>query len=760
MIGVGNSVRSKVQICTPAIYDNVMNMTKVTRLCRDLAVALEKKNNGEITAEEYERTKREKKSQLPIFTYLAVYKDGVRKAENATPTGLNNMDYDHVDARELYEEKIKGREEELHIVLVHVTPSGEGLRVVFANPEGLDIAEGQYWMDSKLGIGGYDEKVKDLARPSFAAPADYTLYINKVELLCEEVVSQQISAEEMSAVKAHFAEQAKATADVTAAKANAAVADGTTENIQYPMDYRGIPFSTIIEHYWELTGGHPQQGERNDRMFQLVKELRYFTDNNAEWMFQIVDSLGLDEDEVRKTIEQGLKYNNGHTTYKLKKAIKLAADECGIDLAQVAKKEPLDTPPPMPAKLPRSVDILTEKTPDLAKPAVARAMLSAGAAYLDHVKFEYIDNIPHEATLMSILVAESGAGKSAVKYVLDYLLADMKARDERSEARLAEWKRENRRRGAMAQKLPKPDNVEVQIINGDITHAAFVDAMAEANGKFLYLYVDEIEAFDVLGSRKVSTIFRIAFDTGDYGQTRVMAESVNAKVKLRFNNHANTTPDKLLEFFDGHCTDGTLQRFYISTIVTDEKFPEIPVYKKYDEKFAAKIKPLVDNLKSVHHCTVKCRQIQQLGKKMSDMVREIAQENDDKTYFELSHRAVVIAWLMAYVIYIMNGCKWEKAIEDFCIWSLQYDLWCKLEYFGDILDKANAAPRRAKRKKPGVVGFLAQMPQEFTLLEYIKARNMTDASAEQLRQLRNNIAKWKCEGKIEEIAPEKYKKLS
>ena len=375
------------------------------------------------------------------------------------------------------------------------------------------------------------------------------------------------------------------------------------------------------------------------------------------------------------------------------------------------------TPPAMPGKLPQLIKLLTSKTPDVYKAAVAHAVFPPLATHLCGVRFAYTDNVEHEATLMNCLMAGTGSGKGCIDDPIRRIMADIKRRDEENEHREAEWKKENNKRGNNKDKMVRPEGLIIQIIDSDMTKPALVTRMDEAEGHFVYVKLNELDLFEQLRGQTGKQHFQLmclAFDPGaEYGQTRVGTQSVTARPVCRFNWNACTTILKGRRFFSRVLTDGPISRINFCTIPEQEIGSEQPVYGKYDAEFDEALKPYIDNLTAARGL-IDCPQAFRLARKLQQECAEFARLSQNETYWNLSHRACVIAWLKACVLYVANGQKWERSIEEFTRWSLSYDLWCKMRFFGDDIEKA-ASGDDSRIGTRGPRNLLELLPDTFTI---------------------------------------------
>ena len=379
-----------------------------------------------------------------------------------------------------------------------------------------------------------------------------------------------------------------------------------------------------------------------------------------------------------------------------------------------SNEEEYPAPPPMPKKLPKLVELLISRTPEIYQPAVACAIFPPLATHLWKTRFRYIDNVEHEATLSSVLLAGTGAGKSCVQKPIDFIMEDIRKRDQENLKREKEWKDEMMRKGANKDKRKRPENLIIQEIDADMTNPAFVMRTAEAKGHFLYTSLNEIDQFDALKGIGMQQfrIMCLAFDPGNqYGQTRVGTQSVTERVTIRFNWNASTTIQKGIKYFKRVLTDGPISRINFCTIPERDIGEDIPVYGTYDEEFRNALKPYIDHL-CMATGLVECKEAFELAKVLKDENAEFSRLSQDRVYENLSFRANVIGYLKACVLYVANGYRWEPEIEDFIRWSERYDLYCKMRFFGDMIAKeASTAEKSSKR---GPENILQLLPDVFT----------------------------------------------
>ena len=410
----------------------------------------------------------------------------------------------------------------------------------------------------------------------------------------------------------------------------------------------------------------------------------------------------------------------------------------GSNLYDQSEDEDYPAPPPMPKKLPKLVELLISKTPEIYQPAVAHAIFPSLATHLWRTRFRYIDNVEHEATLMTCLLAGTGAGKSCVQKPIDFIMEDIRKRDAENLKREKEWKDEMMRKGANKDKRKRPENLIIQEIDADMTNPAFVMRTAEAKEHFLYTSLNEIDQFDALkgSGYQQFRIMCLAFDPGNlYGQTRVGTQSVTERVTIRFNWNASTTIHKGIRYFKRVLTDGPVSRINFCTIPERDIGEDIPIYGTYDEEFRNSLKPYIDNL-CMASGLVECKEAFHLAEVLKDENAEFSRLSQDRVYENLSFRANVIGYLKACVLYVANGYQWEPEIEDFIRWSERYDLYCKMRFFGDAIKKAEQeCDQESKRGPASILGFL---PEKFNYQQVEALRVEHKMSAKGTMKMLNN----------------------
>ena len=420
---------------------------------------------------------------------------------------------------------------------------------------------------------------------------------------------------------------------------------------------------------------------------------------------------------INATAEQASRQVNS-----LQLKVERAEQVNSLQLTVNSSEEDYPEPPAMPEKLPKLVELLISRTPEIYKPAVAHAIFPPLATHLWQTSFRYIDNVVHEATLSTCLLAGTGAGKSSVDKPIRYIMEDIRKRDAENLKREKEWKEEVTRKGANKDKRKRPDNLVIQEIDADMTSPAFVMRTAEAQGRFLYTSLNELDQFDALrgSGNQQFRIMCLAFDPFNlFGQQRVGVQSVTERVTIRFNWNASTTIQKGQRYFSKVLTDGPISRINFCTIPEREIGDEMPVYGDYNDAYREALKPYIENLNNARGL-IDCPEAFQLALKLKDENAEFSRLSQDRVYENLSFRANVIAYLKACVLYVANGCKWEPEIDEFIRWSERYDLYCKMRFFGDAIKRANDTGEKSSKRGPS--NMLMQLPDEFTYQQVIDLR--------------------------------------
>ena len=748
MFGIAKDIRSEVRVCTTDLLNAALDSPHVARICAEIEDALEKCRRGEITKEEYETIKGELKKKLPIFTFHATFKNGRRKNDDAIPSGLSIYDLDHIENPRAKWDSMKERAEELGIVLAHISPSLEGLRLVFVMPSGMSLAEAQAWMSEQLGDDKYDACVKDYARCSFVVPREYVLFMDEEGLFSNDRGEMIDDREEgkhpennyhLSPLNYHLKE--------------------------YPATYEDIPYESIVEVLEEQMGGEPEHGSRNNFIFSMACHLRYVCNDDATWISQILPTYGEARDKWLASIRSACNRNQTKRMPRImKRTLAICKERKEVEL--ITHNSELITPPKMPRRLPPLIKLLVSRTPKIYQPAVAHAVFPALGAHLWKTYFRYIDNVEHEATLMCCLMAGTGAGKNCISEPINHILKDIRQRDRDNLEREKEWKKEMQSKGANKDKRQRPEGLVIQEIDPDMTNAAFVQRLADAEERFLYTKMNEIDQFDALKTSARSKahfqIMCLAFDPGNvYGQTRVGTGSVSERVCIRFNWNASTTIHKGQAYFRSVLTDGPISRINFCTIPEQPIGADMPVYGTYDAGFDEELRPYIERLSKARGL-VECKNAKILAKKLMEENAEFAQLSQSRVYENLSFRANVIAYLKAMVLFVAHGGVWDKTMEDFIRWSLKYDMWCKMQFFGEAIEEMENGLQGGKHRGPR--NLLDLLPQVFT---YEEAGMMRNKQGIRRGTLAKMIYNWKergyiesCEDSPEEGAMRKFRKTA
>ena len=647
------------------------------------------------------------------------------------------MDIDHIPAEEMQavKERILGKKEELGLLMLEESARGEGLHLVFKRHPELSQEDNLRWASDLLGVE-FDAQAKDITRVFFTTTGSQLLFLSPQLFELKEEKSEELR------VKSEESKLPTDTSQLTT--------DSKLSTLNSKLTFRGIKYSEIIEKWWQQNGGEPQEGERNVKLYQLAVNLRAICDNKKEVLLQIMPRLGLDEQEFRSIIDSACK----EPPKGISKQLQAAID--GNEELRV-KNEESAVPPEMPTRLPKLIQLLTSRTPAIYKAAVAHAVFPALATHLWRTRFRYIDNKLHEATLMNCLMAGTGAGKDCISEPIDHIMADIRRNDAENMKREKEWKDEINAKGANKDKRKRPEGLVIQEIDADMTNPAFVMRMAEADEHFLYVKLNEIDQFDALkGNGSGGQQFRImclAFDPNNrYGQTRIGTQSVTERVCIRFNWNATTTIQKGQKYFSRVLTDGPLSRINFCTIPEREIGSKIPVYGEYDSSFDDELRPYIERLCAARG-EIDCPQAFKLAKKLNEECADFSRLSQSRTYENFTFRANVIAYLKACVLFVANDYKWDKSCEDFIRWSLNYDLWCKMQFFGNAIEQVNNAAERIGTRGPR--NLLELLPDTFTIEDAKKVRRLQGLDTQNtLKMVRN----WKSRNYVTQISDISFQK--
>ena len=613
---------------------------------------------------------------------------------------------------------VLAKRDELGLLMLERSAT-KGYHLVFRRREDLTQEGNLRWASQLLGVE-FDERAKDITRVFFTTTAD-----------AEELLF--LDDEIFDATPARLIEEAE---DVTPA---ASVADAQTIVHDPDAKYNGMLFSDIIRKYWELfnDGKVPVDGDRNALTFELAATLRSICGYSLEKMLTVIPNYWMNERgecsqedwaEWHQTIENALKEPRKGMPYRLKQVLQAMKTQAGVK----ACGGTLTSPPPMPKKLPPLIKLLTKNVPWFYKPAVASAVFPALGVHLHGVKFRYWDNVEHEPTFMNVLIGGQSIGKGTIKKPIEYIMEDIRQRDQPNRQREAEWKQKNP--GAKQKKDPRPTDICIQMLIDNLTDAVFNQRIVDANNngqRFVYTIVDEIEGLKKVTSRgtadEVGLLIRKAFDNSDAGQERVGADSVSGIAPLRWNFNASTTPPNARKFFFKMVNDGTVGRLDVSTIIRNEEDDDTaPILGIYDHKFAAELKPYIDRLEAANGL-IECAQSKKLSLDMKQENKDAAKCYESEAYRVFSYRANVIAWLKGMVLYVAHGYKWSREIAEFVRWSQSYNLWCKMLYFGQQLERELREEVEIQRQS-GPQNLLEQLADEFTKDDYYQMRRQQGRS--------------------------------
>ncbi len=714
------------------------------------------------------------KRRLPIWTpHCAAFRDNHRAAADALkPLPRLMLDFDEKGhSAEILERSLALQKEGKWQVLLVEESVRRGTHVLIVLPDGMTPQEAQQCFSADVGFQA-DGALKDVSRCIYMVPEDHTLYVDEERLFGNEEL--RMKNEELPPANPSVGTHHGASDDASDANDDAANAPHTDDAANAPKadapwcvpTFKGIPYSEIIQQWFRLAGGEPVQGERNDKLHRLASHLRYIADNDEALLLQVMPRYGLSEEEMKGLIHSACSAKWYSMPKMMRQAIeneerKMKNEEWPADGENSSFGGEADIlHSSLPKRLPALIKLLVSRTPDVYKAAVAHAVFPALAAHLHRVRFKYIDNVEHEATLMNVLMAGTGAGKDCISEPINRIMADIRRRDEDNLRREREWKNEVTSKGANKDKRQRPEGLIIQEIDADMTNPAFVMRMAEADGHFLYTKLNEIDQFDALrGSGRGGQQFQImclAFDPGNrYGQTRVGVQSVTEKVTIRFNWNASTTIQKGKRYFSRVLTDGPISRINFCTIPEREIGADMPVYGTYDAAFDEELRPYIDNLVKAQGL-IDCPQAYKLAKTLKEECAEFARLSQSRVYENLSFRANVIAWLKACVLYVANGCQWDKTFEDFIRWSLQYDLACKMEFFGADIEEANRQGMGRDRQVPGRRNLLELLPDEFSFEDAVRVRQWEGLDA---KGTSNMLRQWKYRRYVTIVTNDNYQKL-
>ena len=743
-ITYGKSFKTGSQVvkCTPAMLNAALDSPAVAEVCGKFKTTWLSYQEGEISEELYKELikqyKENLKPTLPFITpHACEYKGGHRKSENATPSGLAMLDIDGTDPDEMWE-LVKDRIKELGIVMVHRTPSYRGFRIIYKLKEGQTISQSQSWMAGELGTA-YDTSTKDLARTSLLVPRSYVYFLNQTELFKDRTVTWDVVSN---------GQGTRVKGQETTEPLNFSTSEPLNLRTSDPLNqYPSLPYPDLVDELIEQLGGLNGEGGRNNMVYLLACNLRHVCNHDPHWLASVMPEMGLDDKEVLDTCISACNKPAGGPPEKLKKAMMICKERGIVD-----DEDAVDTPPVLPKKLPAVIKHLTSKVPDTHKPAVAMAVFAPLGAHLRGVEFEYISGERHEATFMCLLVAPTSDGKNLMEGPLSACFKDINERDSVNQKILDEWQEENSYKSVTKDKKKRP-KVVIQQASTNTTPAAFLCKLKGADGHFLYSNMKELKELNRLknnpSSKSDTTHFEIllqAYDRGEFSADRVSADAVSGKAKVRWNWNASCTPKEARAYFQGQHSGGVTNRLNLLTLPDQGFGAKMPKQGVYDDKFYETLKPYIKRLCEAEGL-VECKK----AKKNAEKLVEDCQYQDlirlDLAYHNFFKRACVLAYLRGMVLYIAGGYKWDKTIEEFVRWSLDYDMWCKLHFWGEAFRQEEKGAYNSQRKRTGQPNALEEMPDTFTRQDVADLKVRLKLGS----QLTTLISKWKDRGIIEEV---------
>ena len=686
------------------------------------------------------------KHSLPIWTpHCAGFKNNHRSIKDAEkPLKRLMLDFDEKGhSAEILEKALNLQEEGKWEILLVEDSVRRGTHVLITLPIGMTAEEAQMRFSQDVGFKA-DGVVKDVSRCIYMVSAAHTLYTSDTLFTPQDVIRPPYNVIQ-SEVK--NLDDTKVDASVDASEILPPYGRLNDNTKEYPSTYENIEYTKLLETLEDQMGGTPELGSRNNFIFAMACHLRYICDDNPDWIARILPTYGEDREKWYNTIKSAC---NRPQSKQMSRIMQRTLVVCKERLVwEDESQADGQTPPAMPKKLPPLIELLVSKTPEIYRPAVAHAVFPALGAHLWKTYFRYIDNVDHEATLMNILMAGTGAGKNCISEPINRIMADIRQRDRENMQREKEWKSDMNTKGANKDKKQRPEGLVIQEIDPDTTNAAFVMRLDEAEEKFLYAKMNELDQFDSLktngGAKNHFQIMCLAFDPGNiYGQTRASTTSINARVCIRFNWNASTTIQKGQWYFRQVLTDGPISRINFCTIPERPIGAEMPVYGTYDEAFDEALKPYLERLNQARGRIV-CPEAEALARKLIEENAEFARLSQSRVYENLSFRANVIAYLKAMVLYVAHGEIWTPEMEEFVRWSLKYDMHCKMLFFGEAIEEKNYTFSRSSKNK-GPQNLLDLLPEIFTMEEAAAMRQRVGVMQGTLGQMLSN---WKFRGYIE-----------
>ena len=771
--------KGKVFSNSMAVYDKVIASPEIRKMIQQIRGELPIPKVNANDAEAVKKAQDRLKSELPFFCpHYGIFKNNVRRQENAQPESFMFQTIIDVDDRE-YVDKAIEKARELNCSdsiwngsLLHLCYSArKKLHIGIRLPVGMTIEETQKAYCEALGVP-YDESCITPERMIYLTDKDSEIYRSK--MWCAVLSEKEILMRRQAYLDRGLTVDGRGKVNSLQLKVNSngknnennrlsgndgntAVSAGSAVQPAQPGDSHGADAPHIGDSGGNQDAGGLGAREKNLIAFDLFTQaaglggMEIDTVGSRHSSLLAIMSAGasrvMEEEELMKVVRVKMpsyyqendchqlihdfyaKYadNTKPMSREVMRVNAMAEQKANqqvnsLQLTGNRADEDYPDPPEMPKKLPKLVELLISRTPEVYKPAVAHAIFPPLATHLWKTRFRYIDNVEHEARLMTLLLAGTGAGKSSVNRPIDFIMEDIRLRDAENLKREKAWKDEMLRKGANKDKRKRPENLIIQEIDADMTNPAFVMRTAEAQEHFLYTSLNELDQFDALkgsGSQQFR-IMCLAADPGNkYGQTRVGTMSVTERVTIRFNWNASTTIQKGQRYFSKVLTDGPISRINFCTIPEREIGEDMPVYGTYDESYREALRPYIENLNKVTGL-IECKEAFQLALKLKDENAEFARLSQDRTFENLSFRANVIAYLKACVLYVANGCKWEPEIDEFIRWSEQYDLYCKMRFFGDMIAKENFMAQRSSKRGPQ--NLLQILPDSFTAAQLLAIR--------------------------------------
>ena len=747
-------------------YDKVIESAAVKKMIQQIRGELPIDGVDLNDAQAVKKAQERLKSELPFFCpHYGMFKNNVRRQENAMPESFLFQTIIDVDDKE-YVEKAIEKARELNCSsgiwngsLLHLCYSArKKLHIGIRMPIGMTIEETQKAYCEALGVP-YDESCITPERMIFLTDKDSEIYRSK--MWCAVLPESEIQARRQAFLNRGLTVDGRGDAKVNSLQftVNSNSNDNVQNNrlsgnygtgelgeaseknliafdlFQESAGLEGMEIDTVGSRHSSLLAIMSAGASRVMSEVELMKVVAekmpsYYQEPDCHQLIhdfyaKYGDSskpFSRDVIRINATAEQASRQVNS-LQLKVERADGNHTVQNSMFQVQ-STEEDYPEPPAMPEKLPKLVELLISRTPEVYKPAVAHAIFPPLATHLWQTSFRYIDNVVHEATLSTCLLAGTGAGKSSVNKPINYIMEDIRKRDAENLKREKEWKEEMIRKGANKDKRKRPDNLVIQEIDADMTNPAFVMRTAEAQGRFLYTSLNELDQFDALkgtGNQHFRIMCLASDSDNQYGQTRVGISSVTERVTIRFNWNASTTIQKGQRYFSKVLTDGPISRINFCTIPEREIGDEMPVFGDYDDAYREALKPYIENLNNARGL-IDCPEAFQLALKLKDENAEFSRLSQDRVYENLSFRANVIAYLKACVLYVANGCKWEPEIDEFIRWSERYDLYCKMRFFGDAIKRANFSNEKSSKRGPA--NLLQQLPDVFNFqqAEYLRSQ--------------------------------------